>query len=165
MIVKVCSVKKSINATCLDGIIAGCKVVDIKIDFYDGKMHPVDSNDMAFQIASRHAFSDAIKTAQPKLLEPIYKIQVKVPDNFTGDIMGDISSRRGRVQGMDSEGAYQVINAELPLACLHDYSTALKAMSSGRGMFSQEFSHYEDMPHNESEKVISKWEASRAAGE
>ena len=79
--------------------------------------------------------------------------------------MGDISSRRGKGQGMDSEGNYQVINAELPLACLHDYSTALKAMSSGRGMFSQEFSHYEDMPHNEAEKVISTWETARAAGE
>ena len=128
-------------------------------------MHPVDSNDMAFQIAGRHAFSDAIKSAQPKLLEPIYKIQVKVPDDFTGDIMGDISSRRGRVQGMDAEGSYQVINAELPLACLHDYSTALKAMSSGRGMFTQEFSHYEDMPHTGANKVISTWEAARAAGE
>jgi len=159
------SVEKGVNQICEQGVIAGCQVVDIKIDFYDGKMHPVDSNDMAFQIASRHAFSDAIKTARPKLLEPIYKIQVKVPDDYTGDVMGDISSRRGKVQGMDSEGNYQVINAELPLACLHDYSTALKAMSSGRGMFSQEFSHYEDMPHNEAEKVISTWETARAAGE
>ena len=159
------SVEKGVNHICAQGVIAGCQVVDIKIDFYDGKMHPVDSNDMAFQIAGRHAFSDAIKTAQPKLLEPIYKIQVKVPDDFTGDIMGDISSRRGRVQGMDSEGHYQVINAELPLACLHDYSTALKAMSSGRGMFIQEFSHYEDMPPNEAQKVISVWETARAAGE
>tara|TARA_B100000945_G_scaffold321538_1_gene336757 strand:- start:4843 stop:6936 length:2094 start_codon:yes stop_codon:yes gene_type:complete len=159
------SVEKGVNQICEQGVIAGCQVVDIKIDFYDGKMHPVDSNDMAFQIASRHAFSDAIKTARPKLLEPIYKIQVKVPDDYTGDVMGDISSRRGKVQGMDSEGNYQVINAELPLACLHDYSTALKAMSSGRGMFSQEFSHYEDMPHNEAEKVISTWEKARAAGE
>ena len=159
------SVEKGVNHICEQGVIAGCQVVDVKIDFYDGKMHPVDSNDMAFQIAGRHAFTDAIKTAQPKLLEPIYKIQVKVPDDFTGDIMGDISSRRGRVQGMDSEGHYQVINAELPLACLHDYSTALKAMSSGRGMFNQEFSHYEDMPPNEAQKVISTWEAARAAGE
>jgi len=159
------SVEKGVKHICEQGVIAGCQVVDIKIDFYDGKMHPVDSNDMAFQIAGRHAFSDAIKTAQPKLLEPIYKIQVKVPDDFTGDIMGDISSRRGRVQGMDSEGNYQIINAELPLASLHDYSTALKAMSSGRGMFIQEFSHYEDMPHNEAEKVIGSWEESRAAGE
>ena len=109
--------------------------------------------------------SDAIKNARPKLLEPIYKIQVKVPDEFTGDVMGDIASRRGKPQGMDSEGTYQIINAELPLACLHDYSTALKAMSSGRGMFTQEFSHYQDMPPNEAQKVISIWETARAAGE
>ena len=159
------SVERGVHHICEQGVIAGCQVVDVKIDFYDGKMHPVDSNDMAFQIAGRHAFSDAIKSAQAKLLEPIYKIQIKIPDDFTGDIMGDISSRRGRVQGMDAEGSYQVINAELPLACLHDYSTALKAMSSGRGMFTQEFSHYEDMPHAEASKVISTWEAARAAGE
>jgi len=159
------SVEKGINHVCADGVIAGCKVVDIKIDFYDGKMHPVDSNDMAFQIAGRHAFIDAVKNAQPKLLEPIYKIQVKIPDNVMGDVMGDISSRRGKVQGMDSDGHFQVINAEVPLAHLHDYATALKSMSSGRGMFSNEFSHYEDMPHIEAEKVISKWEAARAAGE
>ncbi len=159
------SVEKGINHICADGVIAGCKVVDIKIDFYDGKMHPVDSNDMAFQIAGRHAFVDAVKNAQPKLLEPIYKIQVKVPDDVMGDVMGDISSRRGKVQGMDSDGHFQVINAEVPLAHLHDYATALKSMSSGRGMFSNEFSHYEDMPHIEAEKVISKWETARAAGE
>ncbi len=159
------SVEKGINNVCHDGIIAGCKVVDIKIDFYDGKMHPVDSNDMAFQIAGRHAFTEAVKNAKPKLLEPIYKIQVKVPDDAMGDVMGDISSRRGKVQGMDSDGHFQIINAEVPLANLHDYATALKSMSSGRGMFSNEFSHYEDMPHAEAEKVISTWEASRAAGE
>ena len=159
------SVEKGINHVCADGVIAGCKVVDVKIDFYDGKMHPVDSNDMAFQIAGRHAFTDAVKNAKPKLLEPIYKIQVKIPDDVMGDIMGDISSRRGKVQGMDSDGHFQIINAEVPLANLHDYATALKSMSSGRGMFSNEFSHYEDMPHTEAEKVISTWEAARAAGE
>ena len=159
------SVEKGINQICADGVIAGCKVVDVKIDFYDGKMHPVDSNDMAFQIAGRHAFTDAVKNAKPKLLEPIYKIQVKIPDDVMGDIMGDISSRRGKVQGMDSDGHFQVINAEVPLANLHDYATALKSMSSGRGMFSNEFSHYEDMPHTEAEKIISTWETARAAGE
>ena len=155
------SVEKGINKICEDGIIAGCRVVDLKIDFYDGKMHPVDSNDMAFQLAGSKAFIDAFKTAKPKLLEPIYKIKVKIPDEFTGDIMGDISQRRGKVGTMESEGHLQVINAELPLANLHDYATALKAMSSGRGMYSLEFSHYQDMPHAEQQKVISDYEASR----
>ena len=159
------SVEKGIDTVCTDGVIAGCKVVDVKIDFYDGKMHPVDSNDMAFQIAGRHAFSDAFKTAAPKLLEPIYKIKIKVPEDAMGDIMGDVSSRRGKVGGMEAEGMFQVINAEVPLANLHDYATALKSMSNGRGFFSQEFSHYEDMPHTEAQKVISAWEAARAAGE
>ncbi len=158
------SVEKGINSLCLDGIIAGCKVVDIKIDFYDGKMHPVDSNDMAFQLAGKNAFIDAFKSASPKILEPIYKIQVKVPEDCMGDVMGDVSQRRGKVSGMDTDGPFQIINAEVPLANLHDYSTALKSMSSGRGMFTQEFSHYEDMPHSEAEKVKQDYEALRAVG-
>ena len=158
------SVEKGIKAICEDGIIAGCKVVDVAIDFYDGKMHPVDSNDMAFQLAGKNAFIDAFKAATPKLLEPIYKIQVKVPEDAMGDVMGDISQRRGKVSGMDSDGYFQVINAEVPLANLFDYATALKSMSSGRGMFSQEFSHYEDMPHGEAEKVKQEYESLRAAG-
>ena len=155
------SVEKGINIICEDGIIAGCRVVDLKIDFYDGKMHPVDSNDMAFQLAGKHAFVDAFKSARPKLLEPIYKVKVKAPEDCTGDIMGDISSRRGKVGGMDTEGNFQIISAEIPQVHLNDYATALKAMTSGRGMFAQEFSHYEDMPINEANKVISEYEASR----
>ena len=127
-------------------------------------MHRVDSNDMAFQLAGKNAFIEAFKSANPKILEPIYKIRVKVPEDVMGDIMGDISQRRGKVSGMDSEGQFQIINAEVPLANLHDYATALKSMSSGRGLFSQKFSHYEDMPHVEAEKVKSTYEASRASG-
>ena len=160
----VTSVEKGINTICEDGIIAGCNVVDIKIDFYDGKMHPVDSNDMAFQIAGKNAFIDAFKQATPKLLEPIYKLKIKVPEDVMGDIMGDVSQRRGKVSGMGAEGHFQVINAEIPLANLHDYATALKSMSGGRGMFSQEFSHYEDMPHNEAEKVKNDYQAARSSG-
>ena len=159
------SVDKGIKSLCEDGIIAGCSVVDVKIDFYDGKMHPVDSNDMAFQIAGKHAFSDAFKTARPILLEPIYKLKIKVPEDVMGDVMGDISQRRGKVAGMDSEGAFQIINAEIPLANLHDYATAIKSISSGRGMFSKTFSHYENMPHAEAEKIKSEYETLRASGE
>ena len=155
------SVEKGIKQLCDNGIIAGCNVVDVQIDFYDGKMHPVDSNDMAFQIAGSKAFMDAFKNATPKLLEPIYKIQVKVPDDLTGDIMGDISQRRGKVLDMNSEGHTQFINAEVPLANLHDYSTAIKSMTSGKGMFSIEFSHYEDMPHMEQQKVITDFNANK----
>ena len=159
------SVEKGIKLLCDDGIISGSKVVDIKIDFYDGKMHPVDSNDMAFQIAGRHAFVDAFKKARPKLLEPIYKLKIKVPDSYTGDVMGDISQRRGKVGGMDSEGSYQIVNAEVPLANLSDYAVALKSMTSGKGFFSKEFSHYEDMPVSEAQKVMSDYENSKGSEE
>ena len=158
------SVEKGVNGACSDGIISGSMVVDVKIDFYDGKMHPVDSNDMAFQIAGKAAFVDAFKNARPKLLEPIYKIKVKVPDEMMGDVMGDISSRRGKVGGMDADGHFQIINAEVPQVNLHDYATALKSMTSGRGIFSIAFSHYEDMPANEAQKVISEYEAARQQG-
>ena len=159
------SVEKGIKLLCDDGIISGSKVVDIKIDFYDGKMHPVDSNDMAFQIAGRHAFVDAFKKARPKLLEPIYKLKIKVPDNYTGDVMGDISQRRGKVGGMDSEGSYQIVNAEVPLANLSDYAVALKSMTSGKGFFSKKFSHYEDMPVSEAQKVMLDYENSKGSEE
>ena len=117
----------------------------------------VDSNDMAFQIAGKHAFFDAFKTANPILLEPIYKIRVKVPEDVMGDVMGDISQRRGKVGGMDAEGHYQVINAEVPLANISDYAASLKSLTSGTGFFSQEFSHYEDMPVGEAQKVMTEF--------
>jgi len=159
------SVEKGIKALCDEGIISGSRVVDLKIDFYDGKMHPVDSNDMAFQIAGRHAFVDAFKAAKPKLLEPIYKLKIKVPDSHTGDVMGDISQRRGKVGTMDAEGHYQVINAEVPLSNISDYAASLKSLTSGTGFFSQEFSHYEDMPVGEAKKVMIQFTNANSAGE
>ncbi len=160
----VSSVEKGVKAACEDGIIAGCKVVDIKVNFYDGKMHPVDSNDISFQIAGKHAFIDAFNSARPKLLEPIYKLQVKIPDTVLGDVMGDISQRRGRVQGMESDGQFQIIYAEAPLANLHDYSTSLRSITQGRGIFSLEFLRYEDLPSNEAEKVIAAYREAREQG-
>ena len=159
------SVEKGIKALCDEGIISGSRVVDLKIDFYDGKMHPVDSNDMAFQIAGRHAFVDAFKAAKPKLLEPIYKLKIKVPDSHTGDVMGDISQRRGKVGTMDAEGHYQVINAEVPLSNISDYAASLKSLTSGTGFFSQEFSHYEDMPVGEAQKVMIQFTNANSEGE
>ena len=99
--------------------------------------------------------------AKTIILESIYKIEVNVPDEFMGDIMGDVSQRRGRVSGTDAQGTKQIIKAEIPLSSLHDYATSLKSMTSGRGSFSQEFSYYEDMPQNKANKVISKYEASK----
>ena len=132
---------------------AGCKVVDLKIDFYDGKMHPVDSNDMAFQLAGRHAFVDAFKSAKPKLLEPIYTIKVKIPEDCTGDIMGDISGKRGKIMGVDADGSFQVIKAQVPQAELYHYATTVRSLTGGRGIHSESFSHYEKMPKDIEKKV------------
>ncbi|UCF63784.1 MAG: elongation factor G [bacterium] len=152
--VYVTSVEKGVNAACEEGIIAGYRVVDLKVDFYDGKMHPVDSSDIAFQIAGKAAFKEGFTQAKPVLLEPIYNIEVKVPEEYMGDVMGDISSKRGKISGMDSEGSFQVIKAKVPLAELHKYSTTLRSMTQGRGIFTQKFSHYEEVPHEMAQKII-----------
>jgi elongation factor G len=148
------SVEKGVNAACLEGIIAGCHVTDIKIDFYDGKMHPVDSKDIAFKIAGKEAFRQAGKDATPCLLEPIVAVEIKVPEDFMGDVMGDISGRRGRIQGMDAEGKFQVIKAQVPMMELYKYSTTLRSITGGRGFHSESFSHYEEMPREIEQKII-----------
>ncbi|MEC8929500.1 MAG: elongation factor G [Verrucomicrobiota bacterium] len=148
------SVEKGVNAAAKDGVIAGYKVVDLKVNFYDGKMHPVDSKDVAFQIAGRGAFKEAVQAARPCLLEPIYSIEVKIPDAFTGAVTGDLNSRRGRLQGMDMAGGFQVVKAHLPQKELYRYSTTLRSLTEGRGIHTEEFSHYEEMPGDMQKKVI-----------
>tara|TARA_B100001741_G_scaffold197339_1_gene162779 strand:- start:807 stop:2882 length:2076 start_codon:yes stop_codon:yes gene_type:complete len=148
------SVEKGVNTACSDGILAGCKVVDVKVDFYDGKMHPVDSKDIAFQTAGKHAFREAFLGAQPCLLEPIMDIEVKVPEEFMGDIMGDISGKRGKIMGMDADGSFQVIKAQVPQAELYHYATTVRSLTGGRGIHSESFSHYEKMPKEYENKVI-----------
>ncbi len=148
------SVEKGVMAACEEGILAGYRVVDVFVDFYDGKMHPVDSSDIAFQIAGKAAFKEAFMQAKPTLLEPIYDLEVKVPEEFMGDVMGDISSRRGKISGMEAEGRFQVIKAKVPLAELNKYSTALRSMTQGRGIFRAKFSHYEEVPHDLAQKII-----------
>ena len=148
------SVEKGVNTACSDGILAGCKVVDIKIDFYDGKMHPVDSKDIAFQTAGKHAFREAFLDAHPCLLEPIIDIEVKVPEDYMGDIMGSISGKRGKIMGMDSDGSFQVIKAQVPQAELYHYATTVRSLTGGRGIHSESFSHYEKMPKEFEQRVI-----------
>lgn len=150
------SVEKGVMAACTEGILAGCHISDLKIDFYDGKMHPVDSKDIAFQIAGKEAFRQAFKEAGPCLLEPIMNVHIKVPDDCMGDVMGDISSRRGRIQGMDTDGKFQVVNAQMPMMELYRYSTILRSLTGGRGFHSEEFSHYEEMPRDLEEKTVVK---------
>ena len=148
------SVEKGVNTACSEGILAGCKVVDIKVDFYDGKMHPVDSKDIAFQTAGKHAFREAFLSAKPCLLEPIMDIEVKIPEEFMGDIMGDISGKRGKIMGMESDGSFQVIKAQVPQAELYHYATTVRSLTGGRGLHSESFSHYEKMPKEFEQKVI-----------
>ena len=129
-------------------------MTDVKIDFYDGKMHPVDSKDIAFQIAGYFAFKEAFATAQPVLLEPIETVEIRVPEDFMGKVMGDLSSRRGKILGIEAEGAFQVIKASVPTAELYHYSSSLRSLTGGAGVHTETFSHYEEMPRAAAEKVI-----------
>lgn len=148
------SVEKGVRAASNEGILAGYKVVDLKANFFDGKQHPVDSKDIAFQIAGKGAFKEAFMSAQPCLLEPIYEIEVRVPEDHMGDVMGDISGRRGKILGMKSERGLQVINAHVPQANLYRYSTTLRSLTGGRGLHREKFSHYEEMPKDLEQKVV-----------
>ncbi len=159
------SVEKGVNQACTEGILAGCRVTDVKIDFYDGKMHPVDSKDIAFQIAGYFAFKEAFMAAKPCLLEPIETVEIRIPEDCMGKVMGDLSSRRGKIIGMDTDGAFQVIKASVPAKELYHYSSTLRSLTGGRGVHTEEFSHYEEMPRDAAEKVIEEAKKRKASPE
>lgn len=148
------AVEKGVVESAQRGVLAGFPCVDFRVTLDDGSFHAVDSSEMAFKIAGSLAFRKAAAEASPVLLEPIMKVAVKTPDDFMGDIMGDMNSRRGRVLGMDTEGKYQIINAEVPMAEFLTYAPDLNSMTGGRGSFSMEFSHYEEVPAQMTEKII-----------
>ncbi len=150
------SVEKGVQSACVDGVLAGSRVVDLKVVFYDGKQHPVDSKDIAFQIAGKGAFKEAFNSAQPCLLEPIMDVEVRVPEDFMGDVMGDASSRRGKIMGMDNEGSFQVIKAKIPQSELYHYSTAIRSLTGGRGLHSESFSHYEYLPQELQKRFVTE---------
>ena len=150
------SVEKGVLSACEDGVLANYRVVDLKVDFYDGKQHPVDSKDIAFQIAGKGAFKEAFNSAQPCLLEPIMDVEVRVPEDFMGDVMGDVSSRRGKIMGMDNEGSFQVIKAKIPQSELYHYSTAIRSLTGGRGLHSESFSHYEYLPKELQKRFVTE---------
>ena len=150
------SVEKGVAQVCTEGVLAGCRVTDVKIDFYDGKMHPVDSKDIAFQIAGYFAFKEAFTAARPVLLEPIETVEIRIPEDFMGKVMGDLSSRRGKILGIEAEGAFQVIKASVPTAELYHYSSTLRSLTGGAGVHTETFSHYEEMPRETAEKVVSE---------
>ena len=150
------SVEKGVNSACREGILAGYRIVDVKIDFYDGKMHDVDSNDISFQIAGKAAFREAFMAAKPCLLEPIYNVEIKISDESMGQVIGDLSSRRGKIQGMDVDDGYQIVKAQVPQKELYMYATVLRSLTGGRGIHTEEFSHYEEMPREMEQKVIAE---------
>lgn len=152
------AVEKGLKEVLAKGILTGSKVVDVKVTLFDGTYHAVDSDEVSFKIAGAQAFKKGFVEARPVILEPIYDINVKIPEEFMGDVMGDISSRRGKIQGMDSESPFQIIKAKVPLAELHKYSTQLRSLTSGRGMFAMSFSHYEEVPKEVEGKIIEEYQ-------
>lgn len=139
-----------------NGVIAGYPLIDIKARLFDGSYHDVDSNEMAFKIAASMALKNAISKCKPVLLEPMMKVEVVIPEEYLGDIMGNITSRRGRVEGMDARGNSQVVRSMVPLAEMFGYATTLRSATQGRGVFSMTFDHYEEVPKSISEEIIKK---------
>jgi len=153
------AVEKGLQEAIKVGVLAGYPVVDLKVRFYDGKSHDVDSSEMAFKIAASMCFKKAVQEANPVILEPIMKMEITVPEDGMGDVMGDLNGRRGRVLGMDTQGKYQVIIAQAPMAEVLTYALDLNAMTAGRGTFHVEHSHYEEVPAQMAEKIIAEVKA------
>lgn len=156
------SVDKGIRSRMAEGVIAGCPVVDIIVELYDGKEHPVDSKDIAFQIAGRMALAEAVEKANPILLEPIMSVEVQCPQQFMGEINGILNAKRGRIVGMDSRGDLQIIKAEVPQAEMFKFCGELRSITGGRGSFSMRLSHYAELPSNLAQQVIEAYRKSRA---
>jgi elongation factor G len=157
------AVEKGVVEIMKDGVMAGYPVVDVRVALHYGSYHDVDSSEMAFKIAASMAFKKGFMEAKPILLEPIYTLEVKVPEDAMGDVMGDISSRRGKIMGMDAVGRTQVIRAQVPLAELHKYATILRSKTGGRGVFTATMSHYEEVPKDAAEKIIAAAEKAKQA--
>jgi len=152
-------VEQGIKEALENGVLAGYPMVDVKVELVYGSYHEVDSSEMAFKIAGSMAFKEAAKRAQPVLLEPMMNVEVVVPDAYMGDVLGDLSARRGKIGGMTQRGEAQVIAATVPLAEMFGYSTKLRSMSQGRAVYSMEFAHYEEVPKSKAEEIVSKVKA------
>lgn len=150
------AIEQGIKEACETGVLAGYPVIDVKVSLVDGSYHEVDSSEMAFKIAGSMALREAVLKASPVLLEPKMKVEVEVPEDFLGDVMGDLNSRRGGIEGMNSEGGIAKVTAKVPLAEMFGYATDIRSKTQGRGIFSMEFSHYEEVPRNVAETIIAK---------
>jgi elongation factor G len=155
------AIEKGIKDAASRGYLAGFPVVDFRVILYDGSYHDVDSNDMSFQMAGRIAFRKAMEQAKPTILEPVMHVEITVPDEFAGSIMGDLNSRRGRIQGMDNKAGNTVVKAEVPMAEMLTYGVDLTSMTQGRGSFNMEMRHYDAVPGQLQEKIIEKAKAAR----
>lgn len=156
------AVEKGLRDCISNGVLAGYPVIGLKATLYDGSYHPVDSSEMAFKVAASIAYKKGLEAAQPILLEPIMSVQILVPDNYMGDVMGDINKRRGRVIGMEPEGRAQKIYAEVPMSEMFTYATDLRSMTQARGVFTSEFLRYDEVPANEVNKILDETKKMRA---
>jgi len=155
-------IDQGIQEAMAGGVLAGYEMVDIKVSLYDGSYHDVDSNEMAFKIAGSMAFKEAARKAKPVLLEPVMAVEVTVPEDYMGTVIGDLNSRRGRIEGMEMQGGVQAIKATVPLSTMFGYATNLRGSTQGRGNFSMEFKQYEETPRNVSEEIIAKTQGKEA---
>ena len=149
-------VEKGLKASTENGVLAGFPVIDLKAELIDGAYHDVDSSVLAFEIAARAAFKDGVLKAAPKLLEPIMRVEVVTPEDYMGDVIGDLNSRRGQVTGMDTRGNARVISAMVPLANMFGYVNTLRSMSQGRAQYTMHFDHYEQVPQAVADEVRAK---------
>jgi len=150
------AVGKGAEEASQNGVLAGFPIVDVKVTVYDGSYHDVDSNEMAFKIAGSMGFKEGAAKAGPALLEPMMAVEVVVPEEYMGDVIGDLNSRRGKVQGMESRGGAQVISAHVPLSSMFGYATDLRSATQGRANYTMVFDHYEQVPKAISEEIIAK---------
>jgi elongation factor G len=155
------AVEKGILEAAVRGPLAGYPVVDVRVTCVDGKHHSVDSNEMAFKLAGSFGFKAAIEQGKPTILEPVMDVEISIPDQYVGDIMGDISGRRGRVQSSEARGSTQVINAQVPMSEMLEYASTLTSVTAGQGEFHMEFSHYEETPAQVREKIIAQASAGK----
>ena len=158
------SCEKGVMSALDSGPLGGFPVQDVKAVVYDGKDHPVDSKDVAFQVAAAHAFKEAMLQAKPTLLEPVMLVKVRVPDRFTGDVISDLNGRRGRILGMDSEGSVSVVSAHVPMSEIQSYSADLRSMTGGRGAYSLKFDRYDGVPQHIADRVLEDRKPARAVG-
>jgi elongation factor G len=159
------AVEKGILEAAANGYLAGYPMVDFRVTVYDGSYHDVDSSELSFKLAARKAFKNAMLEAKPTLLEPIMNVEIQAPVEYAGDLMGDLNGRRGRISGMDTKGATQIVRAQVPMAEMLNYQNDLTSMTQGRASFTMEFDHYDFVPQLQADKIIAAAKAAKTGEE